>query len=109
MLLLVACHRPSQVQSILDFGVPNDCATPGLFAGILPSWELRSGVVPVCLDVGSTAFQCLFPPVDRLNAERLAEEVGMIAPDSLAQGGISSEHGDDQTLFGARCWDIWWD
>ncbi|SPF68036.1 Hypothetical protein PROPJV5_0993 [Propionibacterium ruminifibrarum] len=47
MLLLVACHRPSRVQSILDFGVPNDSATPGMLAGILPSWELRFGVVPL--------------------------------------------------------------
>lgn len=111
-LTLVACRRPSDSVLLLDFGVPNAAATPGIFAGVLRSWEQRFGVVPVMLNPGWTSFQVLAPPTQEFEVERLATEVVSFAEDSAAQGGIHIWFGDNvtpQEVARSREWLIWWD
>ncbi|MDR0592544.1 MAG: DUF4253 domain-containing protein [Bifidobacteriaceae bacterium] len=112
-LSLLACRRPADAVFILDFGVANDDAPPGLFAGVLRSWEARFGAVPVMLTVAWTAFQVLSPPVDAMDVDRLAGEVITFAEDSAAQGGFYVRHPDHRAgvreLVQSREWLIWWD
>lgn len=112
-LTLVACRRPADAPLILDFGVANDDATPGLFTGVLRSWETRFGLVPVRLTSDWTLFQVLAPPTDPLEIERLSAEVFSFANDSALQGGF---HVHDrkrsvpvQEMVRSREWLIWWD
>lgn len=112
-LTLVACRRPADAILLLDFGVPNDHATPGIFTGVLRSWETRFGVVPVMLDQAWTAFQVLAPPTERTQIDRLASEVFSFAVDTALQGGFHHRTMDREV--GARDmvqrseWLIWWD
>lgn len=112
-LTLVACRRPADAVLLLDFGVANDDATPGIFAGVLRSWETRFGVVPVMLHPAWTAFQVLAPPTDQTQIERLASEVFSFATDSAGQGGFHHAYGgpsvSEQELVRSREWLIWWD
>lgn len=110
---LVACRRPADAVLLLDFGVPNDNATPGIFAGVLRSWEERFGVVPVLLDPGWTAFQVLAPPTTEGQIDRLAAEVFAFAADTAVQGGLHSVYGEPslavRELVQSKQWLIWWD
>lgn len=111
-LTLVACRRPSDAVLVLDFGVANDSATPGIFAGVLRSWEERFGVVPVMLHPAWTSFQVLAPPTQEAEIERLAAEAVSFAGDSAAQGGLHIYYGEDvspQEFARSREWLIWWD
>lgn len=111
-LTLVACRRPADAVLLLDFGVANDDATPGIFAGVLRSWEERFGVVPVMLNPAWTSFQVLAPPNQEAEIERLAAEVVSFAEDSAAQGGLHicyGDHASPQEFARSREWLIWWD
>ncbi|MDH6284280.1 DUF4253 domain-containing protein [Prescottella agglutinans] len=112
-LTLVACQRPSDAVLLLDFGVANDDATPGIFAGVLRSWETRFGVVPEVLTSGWTAFQVLAPPTKVAEVERLATEVVSFATDSAIQGGFYVKSRDQrvtaQNMVQSSNWIIWWD
>ncbi|MDR1806726.1 MAG: DUF4253 domain-containing protein [Propionibacteriaceae bacterium] len=112
-LTLVACRRPADSLLVLDFGVPNDNATPGIFTGVLRSWETRFGVVPVMLDLCYTSFQVLAPPIADRQVDRLATEVFAFAIDTAMQGGFYREFGDRDVgapeMVRSREWLIWWD
>ncbi|KRC46539.1 MULTISPECIES: DUF4253 domain-containing protein [unclassified Nocardioides] len=107
-LSLMACRRPADAVLMLDFGIPNDDATPGIFAGVLRSWEERFGLVPVMLNPAWTSFQVVAPPTTELEAERLAAEVFSFANDSAIQGGFQVTGGARQMVT-QREWLIWWD
>lgn len=112
-LTLVACRRPSDAVLLLDFGVANDDATPGIFVGVLRSWETRFGVVPVMLDLAWTGFQVLAPPADGTQIDRLAAEVFSFATDTGVQGGFHRRYGDRagdaRSMVQSSQWLIWWD
>lgn len=106
-LTLVACRRPSDSVLMLDFGVANDCAPPGIFAGVLRSWEERFALVPESLAIPYTRFQLLAGPIDNENLNRLAVEVVCFAEDSAWQGGFNP--GPVTELVRSQTWEIWWD
>lgn len=112
-ICLVACRRPSDVVLLLDFGIPNDDATPGIFTGVLRSWEERFAVLPVMLDPAWTAFQALAPPTDHTEIDRLAAEAFCFATDTATQGGFHRTHatpyGNAREMVQSREWLIWWD
>ncbi len=113
-LSLVACRRPADAALILDFGVANGVATPGIFAGVLRSWEERFGIVPVMLRPSWTSFQVTAPPTDDAEIDLLAAEVFCLATDSGLQEGFYLNHGyqspvNAQQLVRSRQWHIWWD
>lgn len=112
-MTLAACRRPADAPLILDFGVANDDATPGMFTGVLRSWETRFGLVPVILTPDWTLLQVVSPPSDLVDIERLSAEVFTFANDSALQGRF---HIDDrrhavpvQEMVRSREWLIWWD
>lgn len=114
-LTLVACRRPADAVLLLDFGVANDAATPGIVTGVLRSWESRFGAVPVRLDAAWTSFQVIAPPTDPTQVERLAAEIFCFAVDSAIQGGFYLRTPDGparasaQELARSHEWLIWWD
>lgn len=112
-LTLVACRRPADAVLLRDFGVANDDAPPGIFTGVLRSWETRFGLVPVMLDPAWTSFQVIAPPTGEAEVERLATEVVCFAMDSAYQGGFHVLGEDNnvrpQELVRSREWQIWWD
>lgn len=112
-LTLAACRRPADAVFLCDFGVTNNSATPGIFAGVLRSWEMRFGVVPSMLRPSWTAFEVIAPPTDDAEVDRLAAEIVYFAMDSAIQGGfhIPGEDGNvrAQQMVRSREWQIWWD
>ncbi len=112
-LTLAACQRPADAVLILDFGVANGHATPGIFVGVLRSWETGFGVLPVKLDSDWTQFQVLAPPADVTAIERPASEVTAFAIDSASRGGFHTPDRDrrvsPQAMVQSRHWLIWWD
>lgn len=112
-LTLVACQRPSDAALVLDFGIPNGDATPGIFAGVLRSWEERFSLVPTQLHQAWTEFQCVAPPQNEVDILRLAAEVVVFADDSAMQGGFHHREGGEgvsaEAMVRSREWAIWWD
>ncbi|MET3960609.1 hypothetical protein ABIE44_000543 [Marmoricola sp. OAE513] len=112
-LTLVACRRPADASLVLDFGVANDDATPGIFAGVVRSWEERFGVVPVMLDPSWTAFQAVAPPTEDVQVERLSAEIFAFATDTALQGGFHIQNmaheASAKDMARSREWLIWWD
>jgi len=107
-LVLLVCRRPADAVLTLDFGVPNDDATPGMFVGVLRSWESRFGVVPEQLHPAWTTFQVIAPPSSETDMRRLATEVIAFALDTASQGGFGGT-GRAEEMVGTRSWSIWWD
>lgn len=111
-LLLVACHRPSDVPWILDFAVPDAGVTPGLVTGLLRSWEERFAVVPERLTATTMELQCAAPPEVDVDKQKLAEEVCFVVESGRVRGHVFHDGGDPgagvDAIGDARHWFLGW-